>query len=563
MALPAVIESSKLQPEFQSRVAECNKALASVCIGAEGPLDLTGSSEFEGEGLLILAFLTWLLTEQRGASCCYPTASLLVCKMAWLLAECGFSIRVNGVPSNHSDPKRTVELVTVQGHQCDPALQYVTGVFLPFGEAPRICRRGSVLLAIAQPYLNYGLLKSSLVERAWDLIGRAASLNAMPRRLRLAANGYVTLQMLDVQTQSPLRDTLHQNSQSLPEKLQRWVVNTGQQAWQLFNEKFVLDNMNLAPAADMLRQSNNGEAQAASTVLLIASILRLIEPFITFRGGTEAITACECKLDGSSDLADVVEMVGRFLEDGIHLTEWRMLSAHLWAGESLRVLRDPHLNGAILFSNNGITMGFRYLEQPGTSDEDLTQMVLYDAPLVNIGVNENGWTESTTSPFFHPRTEILEKPSTRISRVRAPSDGMTCTLEPIWNQKLSYAAHKYRVRGVLVGQISPLKTMLLIAARRVFCSCNKAIDEIDINERCLTLDPSMLYSKAEIPRSAMDLICYKSSASKLHSTFCVGKHWGERSIVAMDCLECAVKARHNRRERVADAGSTYVVVVPT
>ena len=75
--------------------------------------------------------------------------------------------------------------------------------------------------------------------------------------------------------------------------------------------------MNLAPAADMLRQSNNGEAQAASTVLLIASILRLIEPFITFRGGTEAITACECKFDGSSDLTDVVEMVGRFLEDGI------------------------------------------------------------------------------------------------------------------------------------------------------------------------------------------------------------------------------------------------------
>jgi hypothetical protein len=81
-----------------------------------------------------------------------------------------------------------------------------------------------------------------------------------------------------------------------------------------------------------------------------------------------------------------------------------------------------------------------------------------------------------------------------------------------------------------------------------------------IDEQCLILDPTRLYSKFEIScsTSTADLICYRTSGSELHSTFCAEKHWGERCIVAMNCLKCAFEARHNRREHTADEGVEIV-----
>ena len=173
----------------------------------------------------------------------------------------------------------------------------VVGVRLPFSQAPLVCRRDSILLAVARPYINYGLITSNWVEQVWSLVGLEAE--KYHRSLSINAKGEVKLNMVQVQSQHRSNDNLVNGSQSIPKMLRRWFVSVSQQAWQNYGGgQFHLDATDPAPAARTLSQATNGGDQAASTVLLCASILRLVEPFITFRGGLEAITVCGLELGG-------------------------------------------------------------------------------------------------------------------------------------------------------------------------------------------------------------------------------------------------------------------------
>jgi len=106
--------------------------------------------------------------------------------------------------------------------------------------------------------------------------------------------------------------------------------------------------------------------------------------------------------------------------------------------------------------------------------------------------------------------------------------------------------------------------MLSIAKNRVFCSCGvktQIVSISDSQEKCLALDPNILYSPGVIPLTSATILHYKVSGSEMHRSFCAGKHCYERCIVSMDCLHCAFEARKTRRTQVAEEENSYVVII--